>query len=110
MKNESPIFKIVPCVSIIRAVAFFLGKSMFVIFFSCYFTEIPEVVMQKNKYLHSFPNKESETAEGLNILGRKGGLELIEGCLVEHTLLVNLPSSGEGVIYPPPCSTENNTI
>ena len=84
MKNESPIFKIVPCVSIIRAVAFFLGKSMFVIFFSCYFTEIPEVVMQKNKYLHSFPNKESETAEGLNILGRKGGLELIEGCLIEH--------------------------
>ena len=51
---------------------------MFVIFFSCYFTEIPEVVMQKNKYyLHSFPNKESETAEVLNFFGRKGGLELI---------------------------------
>ena len=95
--------------SIIRAVAFFLGKSMFVIFFSCYFTEIPEVVMQK-KYLHSFPNKESETAEGLKIFGRKGGPELIESHLLEQTLLLNLPNSGEGVIYPPTCSTENNTI
>ena len=64
--------------SIIRAVAFFLGKSMFVIFFSCYFTEIPEVFMQKKQVL-IVPNKESETAEGLKIFGRKGGRELIEG-------------------------------
>ena len=96
--------------SIIRAVAFFLGKSMFVIFFSCYFTEIPEVVMQKHKSRSSFPNKESETAEGLKILGRKGGPELIEGHLLEQTLLLNLPNLGEGVIYPRACSTENNTI
>ena len=108
MKNESPIFKIVPCVSIIRAVAFFLGKSMFVIFFSCYFTEIPEVVMQK-KYLHSFPNKESETVEGLKIFWEKGRAR-INRRLIEHTLLVNLPISGEWVIYPPPCSTENNAM
>ena len=44
--------------------------------------------MQKKQVL-IFPNKESETAEGLKIFGRKVDTYL-EGRLIEHTLLVNL--------------------